>query len=147
MRILQSTLYLRVSDMQRSLAFYVDGLGFEVTSRMSEGGELFWARLSKDGCSLMISDRPSRFVSEGQDSEHEHDAEGRHLFSGVAVAPAGELNLVTFLYVDDVDAAYEDLRARGIDVEEAPEDRFYGLREMLVRDPDGYYYAIATQPS
>jgi uncharacterized glyoxalase superfamily protein PhnB len=33
----------------------------------------------------------------------------------------------------------------GISTVDEPEDKFYGLREFLVRDPDGYYLAIAQR--
>jgi uncharacterized glyoxalase superfamily protein PhnB len=143
MRINRSTPYLRVRDMQRSLAFYVEGLGFEVTNSLTAEDGLFWARLQRDAYELMLSHRPSRFLDDGHaEDDHEHDVHGRHVFN-VQAAQNGELNFVTYLYVDDADAAYEELQGRGIETVDAPEDKFYGLREFLIRDPDGYYYAIA----
>jgi uncharacterized glyoxalase superfamily protein PhnB len=143
MRINTSTPYLRVRDMRRSLAFYVEGLGFELTNSLTAEDGLFWARLQRDEYELMLSHRPSRFLDDGHsDDDHEHDAHGRHVFN-VQAAQNGELNFVTYLYVDDADAAYEELRGRGIETVDAPEDKFYGVREFLIRDPDGYYYAIA----
>ena len=53
--------------------------------------------------------------------------------------------MLTYLYVDDVEATYQELRQSGIEPEDQPEDKFYGLREFLLRDPDGYYYAIAQR--
>jgi glyoxylase I family protein len=37
----------------------------------------------------------------------------------------------------DVDAAYEHLRAHGVDVKQ-PKIATYGMKQLYVRDPDGY---------
>ena len=49
MRFLESVPYLRVRDMERSLRFYHEGLGFKVTRQLNDTGGPFWARLEKDG--------------------------------------------------------------------------------------------------
>jgi uncharacterized glyoxalase superfamily protein PhnB len=142
MRILQSIPYLRVRDVGRSLAFYVHGLGFEVRDSLTAEDGQFWARIQRDACTLMLSHRPSRFIGEEDDHEHDHDEHGRHVYRVNAVQN-GELNLVTFIYVDDANATYDELRGRGIEPLDEPIDQFYGVREFLICDPDGYYYAIA----
>jgi uncharacterized glyoxalase superfamily protein PhnB len=45
----------------------------------------------------------------------------------------------TILYFGcpDVDAAYRDLKARGIDVDE-PQVAPYGMKQLYLSDPDGY---------
>jgi catechol 2,3-dioxygenase-like lactoylglutathione lyase family enzyme len=45
-----------------------------------------------------------------------------------------------FLYikVDDVDAAYESVRANGMEPDGEPQKQPSGNREFLLRDPDGY---------
>lgn len=40
--------------------------------------------------------------------------------------------------VDDVDAVFADLEARGVSVAEPPADRPWGVRNFYVTDPDGY---------
>lgn len=148
MKILDAIPYLRVSDMEKSLRFYRDGLGFEVTDRIEEGGRTFWARLVRDGVSVMLSTGPVRRMDDGsREDDHEHDEHGQHIYHGPTSVVSGELNAVTFLYVEDADAAYEDVKARGVKPADAPADKDYGLREFLVRDPDGYYYAIAHRLS
>ena len=142
MNIREHALYLRVADIERSLRFYRDGLGF-VVERTLEGEEgTFWARLVKDGVVLMVSTRPSRIF------EHEHEAgEEEHRFRSAASVHVGELNVVLYLYVEDADAAFEVLRSRGLETVDEPKNKFYGVREFLVRDPDGYYYAVGQRLS
>ena len=147
MRVLQSIPYLRVRDMQRSIAFYVDGLGFELKDSSTAEDGLFWASLSLDACQLMLSHRPSRFLADGHpEDDHEHDDQGRHVFN-LQASQNGELNFVTYLYVDDVDATYEELLSSSAS---RPIDR--AARQVLRRPrvprsttPDGYYYAIAQR--
>ena len=45
------------------------------------------------------------------------------------------------VWVDDVDAQYERVRAAGVDVE-APEDRDYDVRSFNVNDPEGYLWGF-----
>jgi catechol 2,3-dioxygenase-like lactoylglutathione lyase family enzyme len=143
-QILSATPYLRVSDIERSLRFYCDGLGFAVAAQLEEDGRLFWARLEKDGMSLMLSTGSVRFMDgHGHEEDHEHDEAGRHIYQGPAAVAADELNNVTFIYVENADAAFAELKTRGIVPVDEPSDKDYGLREFLTRDPDGYYYAIA----
>jgi len=42
-----------------------------------------------------------------------------------------------FHWIQDVDAYYREIRARGAEVLEEPTDRPYRLREFRVRDPNG----------
>lgn len=50
----------------------------------------------------------------------------------------------------DVDALHDQARARGIAILHAPEDRPFGLREFVVRDPNGldirFSQLIASAP-
>jgi uncharacterized glyoxalase superfamily protein PhnB len=47
-----------------------------------------------------------------------------------------------YVYVDDVDALHEELVGRGADLVHGPVEQGYGLREIRVRDPDGYVLAF-----
>ena len=110
---------IRSSDLERSVHFYTEVLLFGW--RWPEGRELELANgvayLVRDGAVLMLS---------------------RHAGDGVF----GSINRV---FVDDVDALYTQLRARGLDTSGRPEspihtrpvDQTWGLREFAVADPDG----------
>jgi uncharacterized glyoxalase superfamily protein PhnB len=45
------------------------------------------------------------------------------------------------VWVDDVDAQYERVRAAGVDAD-PPEDRDYDVRTFNVRDPEGYLWGF-----
>ena len=47
---------LLVTNMERSLAFYVDGLGFTIQNRWVPDGRLRWCWMSLGGAALMIQE-------------------------------------------------------------------------------------------
>lgn len=49
----------------------------------------------------------------------------------------GKSGAVANLIVDDVDALYGELLAKGLSIAMPPTDQTWGNREMYVRDPDG----------
>jgi lactoylglutathione lyase len=63
----------------------------------------------------------------------------------VAAAGAG-LNLLLTLPVEDVDAAVEELGARGIELLNGPADRPWGVRTACFTDPDGHAWELAGPP-
>ena len=49
-----------------------------------------------------------------------------------------------YFWVDAVDAFHEAVRARGADIVHGPEVReLYGMKEVGIRDPDGYMLVFA----
>jgi uncharacterized glyoxalase superfamily protein PhnB len=56
-----------------------------------------------------------------------------------------ELGPDVFLWVEGVDALYAMHRTRGADIVEALEDRPWGARQYVVREPNGYRLKIAQQ--
>jgi len=47
-----------------------------------------------------------------------------------------------YLYVDDVDGLYADLERRGARIQGPPQLAFYGIREIVVEDLNGYILAF-----
>jgi catechol 2,3-dioxygenase-like lactoylglutathione lyase family enzyme len=112
---------LLVDDVGRSLSYYRDALGFE--TRAWEVNPDHYGYAERDGCHLHFA--------------HVHGARARpnHL-----VAPPDMFD--AYFWVDDVEALDEELRGRGAELLHGPVDQAYGLRELRVRDPDGYVLAF-----
>ena len=77
--------------------------------------------------------------------------EGQRLFVAQADdAPTMHRWISLRLMTDEVDALHDRLRARGVTIVHPPGDRPYGLREFVVRDPNGldirFSQPIASQP-
>jgi uncharacterized glyoxalase superfamily protein PhnB len=98
-----------VRDVAASLTFYQERLGFVVEFKMG--------------------DPPSYAIIES-------GSVSLHLMPASQDAAALGLSSI-YIYARDVDGLHRDLVARGCPIEVAPEDFFYGMREMAVRDPDG----------
>jgi catechol 2,3-dioxygenase-like lactoylglutathione lyase family enzyme len=119
MEVLASRLLLRPADLDRSLAFYRDTLGLAVYREFGEAGQ-----------------RGVVFFLGG----------GLLEVSGRAESPTAP-NLALWLQVRDVDAAHDELVAKGVNVDRPPVTEPWGLREMWVRDPDGLRLAIIEVPA
>jgi lactoylglutathione lyase len=112
---------LLVMDFPACFRFYRDVLGFEVLWG-EEGGR--YADFKAGDAIVALYDR--RLMAEAVRTAHlpsEGDAQDR---------------VALIFAVDDVDAASEQLRARGIKLVTEPQDRpDWGIRTAHFRDPDG----------
>lgn len=121
------TTLLGVYDMPASIRFYRDVLGFEMVSHSPHRGgdpdRFHWCWLRLGGADLMLN------------TMYEFDEE--RPAAPDAEKEAAHQDTTLYLACPDVDAAYEELRARGIPVEK-PHVAPYGMKQMGLRDPDGY---------
>jgi len=110
--------FLRVSDIERSLRFYTDGLGFTMAMHCIDGGKLRWCRLEKGGAAIMLQE----FWRKG-------DRTGR---------PEGKLGQgVSLVFVcEDALAIYRDLATRAIEASEPVVGN--AMWVFSLSGPDGY---------
>jgi lactoylglutathione lyase len=54
----QAVPFFGVSNIEESVRFYVDGLGFEMTKKWTPGGKLRWCWLQLGGAALMLQEFP-----------------------------------------------------------------------------------------
>lgn len=115
---------LMVSDIERSVSFYRDGLGFALVGSAEDVGRMFWCRLERDGACIML-----------QQGDEPGDSGGR-------AAPA-----VTFYFVcDDAQAMFDELSGKGIELE-PPVIAYYGMTQLFVPEPDGYAICFESPTS
>lgn len=62
----------------------------------------------------------------------------------LAQGEQGQPGTWVYIVVADVNALHEDLVARGATIVDPPSDRPWGMREMLVQDPDGHHLRIGS---
>jgi predicted enzyme related to lactoylglutathione lyase len=129
-----SSAQLWVHDQDDALAFYTDKLGFEVRSdvTLAELGNFRWLTVGPPGqpdmaVTLMAIPGPPVIDEDTRKQVHELMAKG----------VAGTV----FLTTDDCQASYEELRARGVEFTEAPEERPYGI-DAGFRDPSGNAFRL-----
>jgi len=116
---------LTVNDVERSVAWYRDGLGFFVSERWEEGGRLKGVMLKAGACHLGLS--------------QDDFSKGRDRAKGVGFRLWGDTT-------QDVDAIAERLRAFGGTIVEEPGDH-WDVYSFTAQDPDGFKITItAPQP-
>ena len=85
--------FFAVKDMEQSVAFYVDGLGFEFENKWVEDGALRWCHLRIGGAGLMLQ----QFRTEGHDARRFSDDEGEGFFMSSLKSDRRELRLASAL--------------------------------------------------
>lgn len=123
------TAELHVRDLDAAVAYWRDVLGFEVSRHDPDFAVLFHRSASGDA---MVMLAPSR----ADTPELRPDAAERGIELG--------LGLHLRVTVDDLDAHFERARTAGAEIVFAPTDQPYGLRDYMLRTPDGFYVRFAT---
>jgi lactoylglutathione lyase len=110
--------FLGVADMQRSVQFYADGLGFTIKLRWEPDGQLRWCWMVLGGAAVMLQQFANNPLHGGR--------------------PEGTLGQGMSLYFicEDAVSLYRDFRAHGIDASEPQVGN--GMWVTGVVDPDGY---------
>lgn len=110
----QAVPFFGVTNIEASVRFYVDGLGFVMTKQWMPEGKLRWCWLGRDGVALMLQEYLPEFVPTEK--------------LGVGVS-------ICFI-CEDALALYREFKARGIDASRPFVGN--GMWVTTVTDPDGY---------
>jgi predicted enzyme related to lactoylglutathione lyase len=129
-----STAQLWVHDQDAALAFYTQKLGMEVRQdvTMPEMGNFRWLTVgppSQPDISIVLMAIPGPPVMDTETAEQ--------VRSLMAKGFAGTV----FFTTDDVQADYDELKSRGVEFSEPPEERPYGI-DSGFRDPSGNSFRL-----
>jgi predicted enzyme related to lactoylglutathione lyase len=132
MRIASAQLW--VHDQDEALAFYTQKVGMEVKSdvTMPELGDFRWLTVGppgQDEVAIVLMAIPGPPVFEAETVEE--------IKSVMAKGVAGTV----FLTTDDCRAEFEELKGRGVEFVEEPEERPYGI-DAGFRDPSGNHLRL-----
>jgi uncharacterized glyoxalase superfamily protein PhnB len=125
---------LWVHDQDEALTFYTEKLGFEVRTdaTLPELGDFRWLTVSPAGqpdVAIVLMAIPGPPVMD--------EEVANQVRSLMATGFAGTV----FLTTEDVQASYEELKARGVEFTEEPEERPYGI-DSGFRDPSGNSFRL-----
>ena len=125
---------LWVHDQDEALAFYTEKLGFQVQSdvTLDEMDGFRWLTVgppNQEDVSITLMAIPGQPVMDEATSDQVRDLMAKG-FAGTV-----------FLTTDDCQASYEELKARGVEFTEAPEERPYGI-DSGFRDPSGNSFRL-----
>jgi lactoylglutathione lyase len=133
MKFADVTPNLVVSDIDRSLAFYRDVLGFSVVTTVPEqkpdagDGSFAFAWMQRDTVNVFLNSEAA---------------------AGMTTGPGTNILFITLEPGDiatGIDALFAAVKGRA-PVEMPVTDQFYGMREFTITDPDGYVVTFA-QPN
>jgi len=112
-----------VTNMTRSLAFWIDGLGFTLKNKWVVEDKIRWCWLERGTAAIMLQEfRPEQTAK----------LAGQTLGLGVQI----------YFQSADAVALYREFRARGIEASEPQVGN--GNWEIFLRDPDGYKVAFCS---
>lgn len=117
---------LLVSEIEKSIPFWVDRLGFEKIVEVPEGDKLGFVILNRSGAELMLQTVASVQKDTPQFTPHSESNQA-----------------ALFIEVDD----FEDVLKRLGDYPIAMPERvaFYGMREIGIFDPSGHVVVFAAR--
>jgi lactoylglutathione lyase len=120
---------LLVADVDRSLAFYRDVLGFAVAQTVPDASPYVFAIVTSGGVAIYLN-APGPAVEE---------------YPAFKGQPLGG-TLTLFIEVEDIRGSYEQLKER-VPVVMPLEKKWYGVTEFAFLDPDGYIITFAQPES
>jgi catechol 2,3-dioxygenase-like lactoylglutathione lyase family enzyme len=125
---------LWVHDQDEALAFYTEKLGMEVRADVTvpELGDFRWLTVGpaeQPEISIALMAIPGAPVMDEETQEQVRTLMAKG-FAGAV-----------FLATDDVQASYEELKRRGVEFVDEPEERPYGI-DSSFRDPSGNNFRL-----
>ena len=129
-----STAQLWVNDQDEALEFYTKKLGMEVRSDVTlpELGDFRWLTVgppSQPDIAIVLMAIPGPPVMDAETAEQVRTLMSKG-FAGTV-----------FLTTDDCRASVEELKGRGVEFTEEPEERPYGI-DSAFRDPSGNSFRL-----
>lgn len=106
-----SAVIFPVSDLDKSIDFYTGKLGFEKTFEWGE--PIYYAVVKRGGVGIHLTKR-----SDGIRPSKYHRA--------------------LYVFVNDIDHVYSELRNQDIKIVNDIEDRDYKMKDFDIEDPDGF---------
>jgi catechol 2,3-dioxygenase-like lactoylglutathione lyase family enzyme len=120
------------TDLEESLSFYTERLGFEVRNDVTMGPEMRWLTIAAPGATheVLLAAVDHHIPEVDRTAMREIVAKG---------------DLAIFIQVEDLEKTFESLRAAGAEILQEPIDQPYGVRDAAVRDPSGNHLRL-SQP-
>lgn len=108
---------LAVPDPRATADWWIKVMGFAETL-VIDG----WVFVARDACQIRLGACPD----------------------AIPVTDLGDHQYFGYVWIEDVDAYADEIRAKGAEIVSGPQDRDWGAREMPVRTPDGHRVMFAS---
>ena len=127
---------LWVHDQDEALAFYTEKLGMEVRAdvTMAEMGDFRWLTVgpADQDIAIVLMAIPGEPVMDEETAQKVRELMAKG-FAGTV-----------FMTTDDCQASYEELKGRGVEFVDTPEERPYGI-DSSFRDPSGNHIRLTQE--
>jgi uncharacterized glyoxalase superfamily protein PhnB len=124
LRLRHITPGITVNDLDRSIAFYTEGLGFIIEERWEEEGKLAGVGLKAGAAELVLTQDDFK--------------KGRDRVKGVGLR-------LWFYSTQDLDGLAARAKASGIVLDQEPADMPWGARVFMLTDPDGFKISFTKE--
>lgn len=114
---------LDVSNVETSILFYSEALGFKLEDQLTWNGKTDWALLKSGKAKVMLSQGSEVLANTEQ------------------IAP----NSVLFFYPEDTEWLYSTLQSKGYTMTNVQKGQ-NGTKEFCLADPDGYVLWFSSKP-
>ncbi len=118
-----SNVGLTCNDIDKSIRFYTEGLGFEIVHKMEDNGKIQFVQLKSGGAQIGL----------GQDDF----AKGKDRSKGVGVR-------IWIGTTEDITALAGRAAAAGLKLDEGPKALPWGPMAFAVTDPDGFKLTVSN---
>ena len=132
-RLSHTTIF--VLDQNSAYDFYVNKLGFEVNTDFTMDGGFRWLTVNPKGQPDLEIVLMATAPGPKMDQE---TADALQALVRKGVLGAGVMETA------DIQATYEELKAKGVEFSQPPTDRFYGI-EALFKDDSGNWFSLSQR--
>lgn len=121
LQLIRTSTMLATGNMQETITFYQDILGFTLGDKFESSGVISWCEMKHGNSVLMFT----------QHETDTHAPGAKEAFAQTAIA----------IYVRNVEEVYEEFVAKDLTVSPL-RVTFYGMKEFDIQDPTGYTLLI-----
>jgi len=121
---------LVVADMEKSLKFYRDVLGFSVSQTVPDKAPFIFAWMKRVDADIFLNANMPPQPGEPD------------LYAG---KPVGGGTLSLYLVMEGIDDLYAKVQQEKVPIVVKMHKQFYGMKEFAVHDPDGYLLIFAEE--
>ena len=115
-----SATVLAVSNMEQSIQFYQEQLGFQLTFAWKEPIEYAVLKRGSISIHLSLTSKDQQFIPN---------------------------NTLLYIFVHDIDAVYEELINKRVLIKSQLGERDYAMKDFDIEDPDGYVLTFGQETS
>ncbi len=139
-----NSVHLTVANIKKSIKFFTEKVGFTLEMTFPNPKKPAFAKLSLDGQIVLLGVSMSVDDAKKFDMSKEELAIVKKDAKAFAKSAHG-VGTAFYICVPDVDAHCKVAKKKKVEILASPKTQFYGMREYIAEDPDGYRFVFYTR--